>query len=1522
MNTTKKSLSFLFLSAVFSIFSFTLFPLGADAATITAAQSGNWSSTATWTGAVVPGPSDDVQIVVDGAVTVTIDVNVSVNSIKLGAGSTYAKRDTLILDTGKTLVVAGTFQWDKVGVFQQNAGSSVTAATYMFGTNGSGYSMVAWTILGTSGSRASVHGAGSIIAGAPSVPPVQQVNWQYANFDISGNVVVPLKNAWDSNAYSSLNINHCLFNGTGYIDIGQYYVANSLLGSGTFSVTNNDFRDISAVASGVNANVYLRNGTATAGPFYGTRAFSGNVFSGEGAMGLVYVQTVGNNFEVSDNIFKNVGLNSAYTSGLANEYRSTKIYGNLFYDDPDVGVVNGLLVDYGGGLEIYDNLFMGQSPNVHIIMSGAPVGVPKTTIRNNVFDVYDPDADIIMANYVDLDILDNIFVGNGTPVNLGVSGGGGVGDLSPNSGVVYVKNNTVHLTSAASPSSVAGIVWAGETTQHTGGAVTFLNNIISDANDSVAIAYRDSQGTVDLFDYIDYNWFYNGNGGTFTRYYSGWSAVYGKQEAINMTGKVEGVTEGFGLYDHEGDPLFAHPERRMSTLDTYLGGDGVEENLVNKMRMKNGNVSGESPVSGYSVTEGLQYLREGFTPANGTLATAGQGGTYVGAVEVTSAPNEPTSLEVLSVTSGAANLRWIEPTVTGGGITSYQAQYRVGEGSWTNVVLTYSVSGGLTHYGTATVSGLSNGITYEFQVRAGNSIGYSGYSNSATGMPVGAPGVPVNVSAEAGNTEVSVSFSAPSSNGGSAISYYTVTSNPGSIKKYGVVSPLVVTGLTNDVSYTFSVVATNAIGTSTPSTSTDPVIPHVPVAVTFTLAGPSSGNAGTASSLFTVTPDNPYTGTITISFSGTGATGLSAVILTFSGSGAPQTFAITPTVAGVIVLTPTNNGSLLNPTELSYTANAVPPGVPTGVSAVEGDGRATISFSSPVFTGGSPILNYLITSNPGGISTTTTTTSGVVIGLSNGTPYTFTVKGVNISGAGDSSVASNEIIPVGGLTVPSAPIMGSAVASGNGTSLVTWSAPVLLGGSSLLSYTVVSSPGNISTTTTATTTTSAIVSGLVGGTSYTFTVFAHNITGTSTASTASNEVTAVTVPGAPTSFVGVPTTTGDVRLAISWSAPVLSGGSSVTDYRIQYKKTTEGVWGDFIDSVSSATSGVLSGLATSTSYDFRVYAINAIGESSPLSASVDTSPFGISSILAGSITGTSATISWSTDEDSDSMVYYGTTTSYGPQVVVNLTATKLHSVALSGLSGTTLYHYKVVSRNASDQTSTSLDQTFATTVEQTTVTTAVVVTTAPSSGSWGGSGAVPVQFAHTPVAISALSLPPSLPPVLNSPVYTRNLSLKSQGPDVKSLQDFLISKGFLSSGNNTGYFGNLTQSAVAKYQKSAGLLDQGYFGPLTRQSLSSFGTVNVQTVAKEISVSEMTLASTSLFLKSLNYGMKDGDVVALQTILSKDKSVYPEGDITGYFGKATLRAVKAFQKKYGIAKEGDPGFGNVGPSTRIKLNSL
>ncbi len=91
------------------------------------------------------------------------------------------------------------------------------------------------------------------------------------------------------------------------------------------------------------------------------------------------------------------------------------------------------------------------------------------------------------------------------------------------------------------------------------------------------------------------------------------------------------------------------------------------------------------------------------------------------------------------------------------------------------------------------------------------------------------PGIPTGILADGGDASASVSFTEPTNDGNSQITGYTATASPGGATGTGLTSPITVSGLTNGVDYTFTVHATNAIGNSPESGSSNSVTPAAPV---------------------------------------------------------------------------------------------------------------------------------------------------------------------------------------------------------------------------------------------------------------------------------------------------------------------------------------------------------------------------------------------------------------------------------------------------------------------------------------------------------------------------------------------------------------------------------------------------------------------------------------------------------------------------------------------------------------------
>lgn len=206
------------------------------------------------------------------------------------------------------------------------------------------------------------------------------------------------------------------------------------------------------------------------------------------------------------------------------------------------------------------------------------------------------------------------------------------------------------------------------------------------------------------------------------------------------------------------------------------------------------------------------------------------------------------------------------------------------------------------------------------------------------------------------------------------------------------------------------------------------------------------------------------------------------------------------------------------------------------------------------------------------------------------------------------------------------------------------------------------------------------------------------------------------------------------------------------------------------------------------------------------------------------------------------------------------------------------------------------------------------------SGGGGGGGGV------GNIASNAYCAPGQTVATLNT-----NFGMGTRGTNVTALQNFLVQKGFLTADNATGFFGALTQAALQKFQAANGIVSSGspdttgygFAGPTTRARINSMLSGGVSNCVGQVPTG-VQVAVSNILSRNLSYGAQGDDVKSLQNFLVSRGHLTADST-TGFFGALTQAAVKAFQAANGIVSSGSPettGYGNVGPSTRSKINAL
>ena len=171
------------------------------------------------------------------------------------------------------------------------------------------------------------------------------------------------------------------------------------------------------------------------------------------------------------------------------------------------------------------------------------------------------------------------------------------------------------------------------------------------------------------------------------------------------------------------------------------------------------------------------------------------------------APSAPRNLAA-SPRDAMVTLTWEPPAEDGGSdVTGYE--YQVDQGGWKD-------AGTATARSVVVSSGLENGTSYTFSLRAVNDIG-PGAVATADATPratVTAPSAPRDLAAASGDTMVTLTWSRPANDGGSDVTRYQYQVDQGDWTNAGAAAArsVVVSGLENGRQYTFSVRAVNETG--------------------------------------------------------------------------------------------------------------------------------------------------------------------------------------------------------------------------------------------------------------------------------------------------------------------------------------------------------------------------------------------------------------------------------------------------------------------------------------------------------------------------------------------------------------------------------------------------------------------------------------------------------------------------------------------------------------------------------------
>jgi parallel beta-helix repeat protein len=342
---------------------------------------------------------------------------------------------------------------------------------------------------------------------------------------------------------------------------------------------------------------------------------------------------------------------------------------------------------------------------------------------------------------------------------------------------------------------------------------------------------------------------------------------------------------------------------------------------------------------------------------------------------------------------GYVNLTWSPPADDGGSPITEYFIYRNGS-------LFASVSSTQHWYNDTSVV---NGVNYTYTISANNSVGEGPISSGVDTTPKATPSAPQNMQVETGDEYVHLTWDVPVSNGGFDITEYFIYRD-GSLYDSGPSTQLWYndSGVTNGVTYNYSVSAINSVGEGPFSISVEGTPMTLPTAPQNLQVEPESGYVY----LFWDAPEDDGGSFISEYFLYRNGTLFDTI------SGSQLWYNDTDVINGVTYTYFVSAGNSVGPGPLTANVSATPMGIsspPRNIQAEAGVGYVRISWEAPSFDGGSPILNYAIyRGTNSGEETFLTEIQGVFYfndtNVTDGQTYYYRVSAINSVGEGVLSV--------------------------------------------------------------------------------------------------------------------------------------------------------------------------------------------------------------------------------------------------------------------------------------------------------------------------------------------------------------------------------------------------------------------------------------------------------------------------------------------------------------------------------------